>query len=76
MIVANSYDENQLLGSDDSRLDSIKFRATWILMIVSGIFCTVGKEDFVNREYVIYHIQYSVLLVVYSIYNINTVLRI
>jgi hypothetical protein len=43
VIVINSYDYDLLLGSDDSTLDKYYFRASWWLMVVSGVFCTLGR---------------------------------
>ncbi len=40
MILVNSYDD--YLGSDDSTLNTYSYRISWILMIVCGIFCTLG----------------------------------
>lgn len=40
--LANSYDSGELVGMDDSLLPMIDFRATWVLMVVSGIFCILG----------------------------------
>ena len=49
MVVANSYGGNELLGEDDSTLNQTDFRVTWILMVVSGFFCTLGKIN-INRK--------------------------
>mmetsp|Transcript_11728 Transcript_11728/g.25625 ORF Transcript_11728/g.25625 Transcript_11728/m.25625 type:complete len:440 (-) Transcript_11728:534-1853(-) len=46
--LANSYDFEHLLGEDDSTLSSSDYRATWWLMVVSGIFCTLGSLAFVR----------------------------
>jgi hypothetical protein len=39
-ILWNSFSE--ALGQDDSDLDGFHYRATWVLMIISGVFCTLG----------------------------------
>jgi hypothetical protein len=39
-ILWNSFSET--LGEDDSELDGYHYRATWIFMIISGVFCTLG----------------------------------
>lgn len=41
-ILVNSF--SNTLGEDDSTLDGYHYRATWILMIISGVFCTLGKS--------------------------------
>ena len=43
VVLANSYHQDQVLGSDDSTLNATDYRATWILMLISGIFCTLGE---------------------------------
>ena len=43
MIVVNSYHTDEYLGTDDSSLGNKPFRATWILVLISGVFCTLGK---------------------------------
>jgi heme A synthase len=40
-ILWNSFSET--LGEDDSELDGYHYRATWIFMIISGVFCTLGE---------------------------------
>ncbi len=43
VMVANSYHTPLLdLGEDDSGLSPAKFRATWLLMVISGLFSTLG----------------------------------
>ena len=32
-----------MIGTDDSFLSRPAFRASWALLVVSGIFCTVGS---------------------------------
>lgn len=39
-ILWNSFTE--VMGEDDSDLDGFHYRATWIFMIISGVFCTLG----------------------------------
>lgn len=46
MILANNY--NVFLGQDDSVLTPNSFRATWVLMTVSGVFFTLGSLAFVR----------------------------
>jgi hypothetical protein len=48
LILANSF--NGALGEDDSSLDGYHYRATWILMIVSGVFCTLGMQTRFQHE--------------------------
>lgn len=43
LTLANSYDSGELLGTDDSTLPLRDYRATWVLMVVSGAFCIFGK---------------------------------
>jgi hypothetical protein len=40
LILANSYTRE--LGQDDSVLSDNFYRWSWILMIVCGVFCTLG----------------------------------
>jgi hypothetical protein len=42
--LANSYDSGELIGEDDSTLPLRDYRATWVLMVVSGVFCIMGKQ--------------------------------
>ena len=41
IVLANSY--NEVIGSDDSFLSRPAFRASWALLVVSGVFCTIGS---------------------------------
>lgn len=43
LTLANSYDSGELLGTDDSTLPLRDYRATWVLMVISGAFCIFGK---------------------------------
>ena len=45
MMVVNSYDD--YLGSDDSTLGTYSYRVSWYLMIVCGVFCTLGENDMI-----------------------------
>lgn len=40
VILYNSFDE--VIGDDDSFLSPKRYRATWALMLISGIFFTLG----------------------------------
>ncbi len=42
MVLLNSFDETYL-GEDDSVLSRFRYRSTWLLMVVSGVFCTLGE---------------------------------
>mmetsp|Transcript_886 Transcript_886/g.1371 ORF Transcript_886/g.1371 Transcript_886/m.1371 type:complete len:607 (-) Transcript_886:213-2033(-) len=46
MILINSFGKS--LGEDDSALDGYHYRATWVLMIISGIFGTLGAMAFMR----------------------------
>jgi hypothetical protein len=41
IVLANSY--NEVIGTDDSFLSRTAFRASWALLTVSGVFCTIGS---------------------------------
>lgn len=40
VVLYNSFDEE--IGSDDSFLSRYRYRSTWVLMIICGVFCTLG----------------------------------
>lgn len=44
MVLLNSFQEEEYLGADDSVLSRFRYRATWLLMVVSGFFCTLGAS--------------------------------
>lgn len=44
LVLANSFDA--ILGDDDSLLSRRDYRASWLLMTISGIFCTLGSLAF------------------------------
>eukprot|EP00600_Ochromonadales_sp_CCMP1393_P004390 CAMPEP_0174960330 /NCGR_PEP_ID=MMETSP0004_2-20121128/3648_1 /TAXON_ID=420556 /ORGANISM="Ochromonas sp., Strain CCMP1393" /LENGTH=568 /DNA_ID=CAMNT_0016208699 /DNA_START=212 /DNA_END=1918 /DNA_ORIENTATION=+ len=46
--LANSYQSQQILGTDDSGLSEEDYRTTWCLMVISGVFCTLGSLAFVR----------------------------
>jgi hypothetical protein len=46
MILANSFTKD--LGDDDSILSNYHYRATWVLMTISGVFCTLGSLAFMR----------------------------
>ena len=46
LTLANSYDSGELMGDDDSTLTLRDYRATWVLMVVSAIFCIFGKPTY------------------------------
>lgn len=39
---------SKALGEDDSRLNDFQFRATWVLMIISGVFAALGSMAFMR----------------------------
>lgn len=41
--LANDFDSGKLVGEDDSTLPQRDYRATWVLMVVSGAFCIFGR---------------------------------
>lgn len=43
VILANSYDHS-ILGRDHSILPPTEYRTSWILMIISGLFYTIGQS--------------------------------
>lgn len=43
MVLANSWEEEEFLGEDDSILSRYRYRSTWLLMVISGVFCTLGE---------------------------------
>ena len=46
VVLANSY--NEVIGTDDSFLSRGAYRASWILMVTSGMFLTIGSFAFVR----------------------------
>ncbi len=47
IMLLNSYHTHAAsldLGTDDSGLSPDQFRATWVLMVLSGIFSTLGRQ--------------------------------
>jgi hypothetical protein len=46
VVLANSWSED--LGTDDSILSAREYRASWILMTISGFFCTIGSMAFMR----------------------------
>ncbi len=46
IILVNDF--NEMIGSDDSTLTTFHYRSTWVLMIVSGVFFTLGSLAFVR----------------------------
>jgi hypothetical protein len=42
IILDNSIDNNYL-GTDDSVLPTASYRWSWILTIICGVFCTLGR---------------------------------
>ena len=46
VVLANSY--NEVIGTDDSFLSRGAYRASWILMVMSGMFLTIGSFAFVR----------------------------
>lgn len=43
MVLLNSWDQQEFLGEDDSILSRYRYRSTWVLMVISGVFCTLGE---------------------------------
>ncbi len=43
MVLANSWESERFLGEDDSILSRYRYRSTWLLMVISGVFCTLGE---------------------------------
>lgn len=48
MILINAYDK--YIGEDDSTLPTSSYKASWILMIVCGVFCTLGELHYVCTQ--------------------------
>jgi len=46
VVLANSY--NEVIGTDDSFLSRGAYRASWVLMVTSGTFLTIGSFAFVR----------------------------
>ena len=46
IVLANDF--NPVLGEDDSTLSTSHYRGSWVLMIISGIFFTLGSLAFVR----------------------------
>jgi len=42
VILANSFTHD--IGDDDSILSRFQYRSSWVLMLISGIFCTLGNS--------------------------------
>ncbi len=42
VVLYNSFEEE--IGTDDSFLSRYRYRSTWVLMIICGVFCTLGKN--------------------------------
>lgn len=45
MVLLNSWDDVEYLGQDDSILSRFRYRSTWVLMVISGVFCTLGEKQ-------------------------------
>ena len=70
VVFINSY--IPVLGEDDSTLSRFRFRASWLLMVVSGLFFTLGSLAFIRAMHDdppmralfpnIYHMQSDELL--------------
>lgn len=43
MVLLNSWEDVEYLGQDDSILSRFRYRSTWVLMVISGVFCTLGE---------------------------------
>ncbi|RYY86917.1 hypothetical protein EON63_04950 [archaeon] len=49
VVLVNAYSNNHtILGEDDSMLSSQSYRSSWVLMVISAIFCTLGSLAFVR----------------------------
>jgi uncharacterized membrane protein HdeD (DUF308 family) len=46
VVLVNSY--NEVIGTDDSFLSRPAYRASWALMVASGVFTTLGSFGFVR----------------------------
>ena len=44
-------DDDVLSGSDDSALTRSDFEASWVLMVISGIFSTLGDDELCMHAY-------------------------
>ena len=49
LVIQNSFDTK--MGEDDSVLSPNEYRETWILMTISGIFCTLGSLAFIRATH-------------------------
>lgn len=47
IVLANNYD-HRILGPDPSLLEQDAYRASWWMVIVMGIFCTIGSLGFMR----------------------------
>eukprot|EP01033_Poteriospumella_lacustris_P003249 gene3249-2395_t len=70
IVLDNSY-KNYYLGEDDSFLDTFRYRASWVLMTISGAFFVLGSFAFVRAThedppmkpmFTWYHVQSDELL--------------
>lgn len=70
MVLINAY-HRRYLGEDDSALDTFRYRASWVLMTVSGAVYTLGSLAFVRAThddppmpplFTWYHVQSDELL--------------
>lgn len=59
-MLANSY--NEVIGTDDSFLSRSAFRASWALLTVSGVFCTIGSVSTVRMLMVGYVLWYHAVI--------------
>eukprot|EP01031_Cornospumella_fuschlensis_P025364 gene25364-30626_t len=48
LVFANACHNHDLLGEDDSLLSPQSYRASWLLMVISAVFCTLGSLAFVR----------------------------
>jgi hypothetical protein len=46
LTLGNSFTKD--LGDDDSILSNYQYRASWLLMTISGVFCTLGSLAFMR----------------------------
>lgn len=70
IVLDNSY-KDYYLGEDDSFLDTFRYRASWVLMTISGAFFVLGSFAFVRAThedppmkplFTWYHVQSDELL--------------
>ena len=51
IVLANGFDSGGFLGDDSTGLSDFHYRATWFLILVSGVMFTLGSLAFVRAMY-------------------------